>query len=153
MMQNSMDPSRQQPQAHSPYQSQSMMNAMQRMNHPRIPVPPNYNPMRPMPNTTMGPGGMPMGPRGPWSAATTPTSITPGPPGTPILPSPQDPTTPYGLVGPDAQNDAMNDGTESIDGLPDDTNESVAIQRIKESMKEEVKKFEYDNHVPPAEYF
>jgi len=45
------------------------------------------------------------------------------------------------------------DGTESIDGLPDDTNESVAIQRIKESMKEEVKKFEYDNHVPPAEYF
>lgn len=29
----------------------------------------------------------------------------------------------------------------------------MAIQRIKESMKEEVKKFEYDNHVPPAEYF
>ncbi len=34
-----------------------------------------------------------------------------------------------------------------------DANETVAIQRIKESMKEEVKKFEYDNHVPPAEYF
>eukprot|EP00795_Rhopilema_esculentum_P004952 gene4952-21297_t len=152
MMQNSMDPSRQQ-QAHSPYQSQSMMNPMQRMNHSRIPVPPNYSPMRPMPNSTMGPTGMPMGPRGPWSAATTPTSMTPGPPGTPILPSPQDPTTPYGIVGTDAQGDSMNDGSESIDGMPEDTNESVAIQRIKESMKEEVKKFEFDNHVGSGEYF
>eukprot|EP00794_Sanderia_malayensis_P008254 gene8254-9136_t len=152
LMPNTMDPTRQQ-QPPSPYQSQSMMNAMQRMNHPRIPVPPNYSPMRQMPNTTMGPAGMPMAPRVPWTSASTPTSINPGPPGTPIIPSPQDPAAPYGMVPAEPQSDSINDGQESLDGMPGDANETVAIQRIKESMKEEVKKFEYDNHVPPAEYF
>ena len=34
---------------------------------------------------------------------------------------------------------------------PQESTESAAIQRIKESMKEEVKKFESENHVP--EYY
>jgi hypothetical protein len=50
---------------------------------------------------------------------------------------------------------SMPDAAEPLGGdggdLPTESTESAAIQRIKESMKEEVKKFESENHVP--EYY
>ncbi|KXJ12809.1 single-stranded DNA-binding protein 3 isoform X1 [Exaiptasia diaphana] len=82
LLPNTMDPTRQQ----SPYQGNPMQGPMSRMNHPRVPVQPNYGGMRPPPNTGVAPGvNMPMGSR-PWN----PTTSVSGPPGTPIMPSPQD---------------------------------------------------------------
>ncbi|XP_067028080.1 single-stranded DNA-binding protein 2-like isoform X2 [Acropora muricata] len=84
LLPNTMDPTRQ-PGA---YQGQPMQ--MSRMNHPRVPVPPNYGGMRPPPNSSVAPGvNMPMPGSRPWN----PTTSVAGPPGTPIMPSPQDPTS------------------------------------------------------------
>ncbi|XP_068726361.1 single-stranded DNA-binding protein 2-like [Montipora capricornis] len=63
---------------------------MSRMNHPRVPVLPNYGGMRPPPNSSVAPGvNMPMPGSRPWN----PTTSVAGPPGTPIMASPQDPAS------------------------------------------------------------
>uniref|UniRef100_A0A7M5XEC9 LisH domain-containing protein n=2 Tax=Clytia hemisphaerica TaxID=252671 RepID=A0A7M5XEC9_9CNID len=128
----------------------------------------------------MGGPSMQMAPRGPWNNPPPPSPLTPGPTRTPILSSPQgDPTTninnnsatpvsmsPFGMKPPD-QNPQMNiSGTpggiiktetnETLEDLPTSVGTGGAdaeIQRIKESMKEEVKKFEVteNSHVP--EYY
>ena len=140
---NSMDPSQRHQQG-GPYQTSSMMNAMQRMSHAMPPVPPNYNripPMSPMGVGPMGPSGMGMGPRVPWSHPNA-SAMAPGPPRTPILQSPQgNPSPQYGMEPPEPSM-PMSDGPESLDGIPDVSTESMPIERIKESLKEEVKKFE-----------
>ncbi|XP_068676808.1 uncharacterized protein [Montipora foliosa] len=59
---------------------------MSRMNHPRVPVPPNYGGMQPPFNSSVAPGvNMPMPGSRPWN----PTTSVAGQPGTPIMASPQ----------------------------------------------------------------
>ncbi|XP_068727522.1 single-stranded DNA-binding protein 3-like isoform X6 [Montipora capricornis] len=124
------------------YQGQPMQ--MSRMNHPRVPVPPNYGGMRPPPNSSVAPGvNMPMT----GSRTCNPTTSVAGPPGTPIMASPQDPAStgsesmyammksvPGGSIpaymggGPEpplplgAQEAplVMNDSNPDMDGLPKD---------------------------------
>ncbi|XP_068727516.1 single-stranded DNA-binding protein 3-like isoform X1 [Montipora capricornis] len=127
---------------HTIVQGQPMQ--MSRMNHPRVPVPPNYGGMRPPPNSSVAPGvNMPMT----GSRTCNPTTSVAGPPGTPIMASPQDPAStgsesmyammksvPGGSIpaymggGPEpplplgAQEAplVMNDSNPDMDGLPKD---------------------------------
>ncbi|XP_057300238.1 single-stranded DNA-binding protein 2-like isoform X2 [Hydractinia symbiolongicarpus] len=153
---STMDPSRQQ-QAGS-YQTSPMMSpgGMRNFSNGIPPgVPPSYNRIPSMSNGgmmgggPMGPTNMQMGPRAPWSNPPTPSPLTPGPPRTPILSSPQDPTTPFGMDASEPQL-PLTEPPDNLEELPAESTESAAIQRIKESMKEEVKKFESDN---PHDYY
>ncbi|XP_068711494.1 AP-1 complex subunit mu-1-like isoform X2 [Montipora foliosa] len=55
---------------HTIVQGQPMQ--MSRMNHPRVPVPPNYGGMRPPPNSSVAPGvNMPMPGSRPWNPTTS----------------------------------------------------------------------------------
>ncbi|XP_068728164.1 single-stranded DNA-binding protein 3-like isoform X6 [Montipora capricornis] len=101
LLPSTMDPTRQP----GSYQGQPMQ--MSRMNHPRVPVPPNYGGMRPPPNSSVAPGvNMPMPGSRPWN----PTTSVAGPPGTPIMASPQDSNPDMDGLPKDNQND-HNPGT------------------------------------------
>lgn len=170
---SSMDPSRQQQVAGGNYQNMqgsSLTSPGMRPFNNGMGVPPNYNRLPSMSNgnmmggNPMGPS-MPMGPRGPWNNPPPPSPLTPGPARTPILSSPQDAATPvsmspvnldmqgFGMKPADSQIPISGDSNEQqLDEMPTAAADAE-IQRIKESMKEEVKKFEVtdNNHVP--EYY
>ncbi|XP_047122815.1 single-stranded DNA-binding protein 2 isoform X2 [Hydra vulgaris] len=122
----SLDPTCQQ-QASGTYQNATMMNAMRGFNNGMPSVPHTYGHMAQMNNTSLmgvgpiGPSSMQMGPRPAWNTS----------------------SSSFGIDNPDPIKIEPHEG---LDDIPVECNESAEIQRIKESMKEEVKKFESENN-------